>query len=154
MLSSLKMISKPRPLANRSFRSRQSRAYTLLEIMIVLGIIAVLLGSSIYYLVGAVGGAKVQRVQGDIATITAALRMYEINNRYLPTTEQGLQALVEKPTTEPLPKRWTQLMSEVPKDPWNRPYAYVCPGKHNANGFDLYSTGEDGAQNGDGFGNW
>lgn len=138
----------------RPLRNRRSKGYTLLEIMIVLGIIAVLLGSSIYYLVGAVGGAKVQRVQGDISTITAALRMYEINNRFLPTTEQGLGALVTKPSSEPIPKRWTQLMSEVPRDPWNRPYVYACPGKHNPNGFDLYSTGEDGAQNGDGLGNW
>jgi general secretion pathway protein G len=122
--------------------------------IIVLGIIAVLLGSAIYWMVGTVGGAKIQRVDGDITSITAALRMYEINNRFLPTTEQGLMALVRKPTSEPLPRRWNQQFKELPLDPWNRPYEYVCPGRHNPNGFDLYSLGEDGVESDDDLGNW
>ncbi|MDD5261479.1 MAG: type II secretion system major pseudopilin GspG [Methylacidiphilales bacterium] len=136
----------------RGRRGRQ--AYTLLEIMIVLGIIAVLMGSAIYYLTGAVGGAKMQRVDGDISSITSALKMYEINNRFLPTTEQGLMALVKKPESEPVPKRWSQLMKDVPLDPWSHPYQYVYPGKHNPDGFDLYSLGPDGVESSDDVGNW
>ena len=147
--------ANPTPfLPHKQRRSRGRSAYTLLEIMIVLGIIAVLLGSAIYYLTGAVGGAKIQRVEGDISSITSALKMYEINNRYLPTTQQGLMALVRRPETEPLPRRWSQLMREVPLDPWNHPYQYVYPGKHNPDGFDLYSLGPDGVESEDDLGNW
>ena len=138
----------------RRLHCGSSRGFTLIEMIIVLGIIAVLLGSAIYWMVGTVGGAKIQRVEGDITSITAALRMYEINNRFLPTTEQGLQALVTKPTTEPIPRRWTQQFKELPLDPWNRPYVYVYPGKRNPNGFDLYSLGEDGVEGGNIIGNW
>lgn len=137
------------------FRSRaRQKGYTLIEIMLVLGIIAVLLGSAIYWMVGSVEGAKIQRVDGDIASITSQLRMYEINNRFLPTTQQGLMALVKKPEIEPLPRRWTQLFKEVPLDPWNRPYMYAFPGKHNPESFDLYSLGKDGIESDDDMGNW
>lgn len=143
------------PTRFRRLQKRRRAAYTLLEIMIVLGIIAVLLGSSIYLMVGQLGGAKIQRVDGDISAITSALRMYEINNRNLPTTEQGLSALVQMPATEPLPRRWSQIMKEVPMDPWNHPYRYVYPGKHNPSSFDLYSTGPDGVDGtDDDMGNW
>jgi general secretion pathway protein G len=135
-------------------RCSSTRGFTLIEMIIVLGIIAVLLGSAIYWMVGTVGGAKIQRVDGDITSITAALRMYEINNRFLPTSEQGLQALVKKPVTEPIPRRWNQQFKELPLDPWNRPYVYVCPGRHNPGGFDLYSLGEDGVESDDDLGNW
>ena len=138
--------------SRRSVRS--SGGYTLLEIMVVLGIIAVLVGSAIHLLTGAINGAKMQRVDGDISTITSALRMYEINNETLPTTLQGLAALVTKPDTEPLPRRWTQLMSEVPQDPWQHPYVYVYPGKHNPSGFDIYSLGPQGIEGTDNIGNW
>jgi general secretion pathway protein G len=135
-------------------RSRRQAGFTLVEMILVLGIIAVLLGTAIFKMVGAVGGAKVQRVDGDISSITSALRMYEINNRYLPTTQQGLMALVKKPESEPVPRRWTQQFKEIPTDPWNKPYVYVYPGKHNPTGFDLYSLGEDGVEGGEDYGNW
>jgi general secretion pathway protein G len=124
-------------------RLRVEAAYTLFEIMLVLGIIAVLVGSAIYLLVGNVDVAKKQRVETDKQAITTQLKMYEMTNYSFPTTEQGLKALVEKPNSEPQPKRWTQLMSEVPLDPWGTPYAYASPGKKSPTGFDLYSLGPD-----------
>lgn len=135
-------------------KRHRKQAYTLLEMMIVLGIIALLMGSAIYYMTGVLGGAKIQTAQGDIQSITSALKMYEINNRILPTTDQGLDALVKKPDSEPAPKRWSQLMKEVRPDPWNHPYQYVYPGKHNPDSFDLYSLGPDGVESDDDIGNW
>jgi general secretion pathway protein G len=64
-------------------------------------------------------------------------------NGYPPTTEQGLQALVSQPSTEPRPQRWYQLFKEIPKDPWGNNYIYLCPGRKSPTGFDLYSAGPD-----------
>ncbi len=142
-------------LAKSYLRGRRGRqGYTLLEIMIVLGIIAVLMGSAIHFMNKSLNGAKIQTAEQGIDAITANLKMYEINNRFLPTTEQGLDALVKKPDSEPQPRRWSQLMTEVPKDPWGNPYRYVYPGKHNPSGFDLYSLGPDGVESDDDIGNW
>jgi general secretion pathway protein G len=64
-------------------------------------------------------------------------------NGFYPTTEQGLQALVTQPNTDPKPTRWYQLYKELPKDPWGSDYIYRCPGLKNPNGYDLYSAGPD-----------
>jgi general secretion pathway protein G len=123
--------------------SRPEAAYTLFEIMLVLGIIAVLVGSAIYLLVGNVDVARIQRVDTDKQAITTQLKTYEMMNYTFPTTEQGIDALVTRPSIEPVPKRWTQLLQSVPVDPWGTPYVYVYPGKLNPTGFDLYSLGPD-----------
>jgi general secretion pathway protein G len=145
-MKNLKLISRA------IIKSR--RGFSLVEIIIVLSIIAVLMGTAIYYMKGAVGGAKMTAVDADIASITSLLKLYEINNRFLPTTEQGLKALVEKPSSEPVPRRWSKLADKVFTDPWQRPYAYVFPGKRNPSSFDLYSLGEDGVESEDDLGNW
>lgn len=130
-------------------KGRFSRAaYTLFEIMLVLGIISVLVGSAIYMLAGNIDVAKEQRVGSDIEAIKMQLRTYEMLNYRMPTTEQGLQALVSQPTTEPRPRRWKQLMKEVPLDPWGNEYVYRNPGK-GGGGFDLYSLGPDGKESDD-----
>ncbi len=127
----------------RPLRPSAEAAYTLFEIMLVLGIIAVLVGSAIYLLVGNVDVARIQRVDTDAQTITTQLKTYEMVNYAMPSTEQGLQALVSRPTSEPVPKRWTQLLSSVPLDPWGTNYQYRNPGRKNSSGFDLYSAGPD-----------
>ncbi|MCX7713509.1 MAG: type II secretion system major pseudopilin GspG [Chthoniobacterales bacterium] len=119
------------------------KGYTLFEIMLVLGIIAVLVGSAIYLLVGNVDIAKEQRVESDIQAIATQLKTYEMLNFTYPTTAQGLKALVEKPTIEPIPRRWRKLMDSVPLDPWGTPYQYAYPGKRNPEKYDLYSLGPD-----------
>lgn len=129
----------------RSFstRRRLRAGFSLLEMVIVLGIIAVIIGGAITVM-GRVGdGAKRTRVSGDFQSIGAALRMYQTNNGRFPTTSQGLDALVNKPGGTPAPKRWVKLMDEVPLDPWQEPYGYKFPGTHDSTTFELISKGPD-----------
>jgi general secretion pathway protein G len=123
-------------------RKNQS-ASTLLEIMLVVTIIALLLGTAIYKLSGNVEYARHNRVAADIQSISTQLKLYESMNGFYPTTEQGLEALVVQPSTEPQPQRWYQLFKEMPKDPWNNNYIYLNPGRKNTSGYDLYSAGPD-----------
>jgi general secretion pathway protein G len=126
-------------------RKNQS-AFTLLEIMIGVTIIALLMGAAIYKLGGNVEYARHSRVEADVQSISTQLKLYEAMNGFYPTTEQGLQALVTQPSTEPQPQRWYQLFKELPKDPWNNNYIYLNPGRKNPSGFDLYSAGPDRKQ--------
>jgi general secretion pathway protein G len=135
----------------RNRRSRRSLSqlesgYTLFEIMLVLGIIAVLVGSAIYALSGNIDIAKEQRVTSDIQAISMQLRTYEMLNFRKPTTEQGLKALVQMPSSDPKPIHWRKLMENVPLDPWGNEYVYRNPGKLKPDGFDLYSLGPKGVE--------
>ena len=121
-------------------RERQ-QGFTLLEIMLVVTIIALLLGAAIYKLGGNVEYARHVRVAADIQGMNTQLKLYESMNGFFPTTDQGLQALVIQPDTDPKPTRWYQLYKDVPKDPWQNTYIYICPGIKNPNGYDLYSAG-------------
>ena len=117
--------------------------------VIVLGIIAVILGGSIAVL-GKVGeGAKLQRVEGDFNAIGSALRTYKINAGHYPSTQQGLKALISKPSGTPKPRRWTSLMDSIPLDPWGQEYLYRFPGKKVATEFELVTKGKDGQENTD-----
>lgn len=123
----------------RHFRS----GFSLLEMVIVLGIIAVIIGGAITVM-GRVGeGGKRTRVSGDFNSLGAALRMYQTNNGRFPTTAQGLGALVDKPSATPVPKRWVKLMDRVPVDPWQTPYGYKFPGSEDPTMFELISMGAD-----------
>ncbi len=130
-------MKKPYPL------NYNERAYTLFEIMLVLGIISVLVGSAIYLLANNIDVAKEQRVDADFQAITTQLKTYEMINYTFPTTEQGIEALVKKPVGDPQPRKWKQLLESVPLDPWGTPYKYRNPGTFNPAGFDLYSWGSD-----------
>lgn len=135
--------------------SLNAQGFTLIELVLVLTIIAILAGSGIYLLSGNVDVAKETRVQGDINAIATQLQLYEARNSRMPTTEQGIEALVTKPTKEPLPERWTALLEEIPKDPWNQPYKYRYPAQKSKKPYDLYTVGKDGIEgNEDDIGNW
>lgn len=123
-------------------KKRQS-AFTLLEIMLVISIIVILLGVAINKLGDQVGFAKNVAVRADIQAIGTQIKLYESMNGFLPTTEQGLGALVTQPSSEPRPQRWYQLFKEIPKDPWGNNYIYLSPGRKNPTGYDLYSGGPD-----------
>jgi general secretion pathway protein G len=123
-------------------KKRQS-AFTLLEIMLVISIIVILLGVAINRLGDTTGVAKGVAVRADISAIGTQLKLYESMNGFLPTTEQGLQALVTQPSSEPRPLHWYQLFKEIPKDPWGSNYIYLSPGRKNPSGYDLYSAGPD-----------
>ncbi len=122
---------------------RKQQGFTVLEIMLVVTIIALLLGAAIYKLGGNVEYARDIPVEADIQGINTQLGLYESMNGFYPTTEQGLQALVTQPNTDPKPTRWYQLYKELPKDPWGSDYIYRSPGLKNPNGYDLYSAGPD-----------
>lgn len=140
---------------NSVSNSLHQSGYTLVEIMLVLSIIVVLMGAGIYYLVGNLEVAKGTRVKGDIETLTTQLKVYQMQNLDFPTTEQGLQALVEPPPLPPKPKNWTQLLKpDALLDPWGSPYQYRNPGKHNPTEFDLWSLGPDKVDSDTNIGNW
>lgn len=124
-------------------RKRIQSGFTLLEIVIVLGIIAVILGGAIYKLAPIGDAAKLQRVKSDISSIGVTLDTYKLNARQYPTTSQGLEALVTKPTTTPKPRIWTKLLKEVPPDPWLEPYLYRNPGKKDPSTYEIYTKGPD-----------
>jgi general secretion pathway protein G len=132
----------------------RSPAFTLVEIVLVIAIIAVLGAAAIYKIKGTVDVAKETRVDSDIKNVVTQLKVYEAQNLTPPSGEQGLKALVEMPTVEPLPARWKQLMEEVPKDPWNRELRYEYPAKRSKASYDVYSLGEDGVESADDIGNW
>lgn len=129
-------------------------AFTLIEIVLVITIIAVLGAALIYGIKGNVDVAKESTVESDIKTIVTQLKLYEARNLQPPTTEQGLKALVEMPTIEPLPERWTQLLEEVPRDPWKRELRYQYPARRSKADYDVYSLGPDGVESADDIGNW
>jgi general secretion pathway protein G len=122
---------------------KNEKGFTLLEIMLVVGIIVIILGVAVARLGNTTGIAKDMRVRADVQAINTQLKLYESMNGFFPTTEQGIQALVTQPTTDPKPTRWYQLFKDMPKDPWGNDYIYLAPGKKNPDSFDLYSAGPD-----------
>jgi general secretion pathway protein G len=135
--------------------TRSATAFTLIEIVITLTIIAILASGSIYLLKGQIDSAKDTRVDSDLQAIGLALQSYESRALRMPTTEQGLMALVEKPTLEPIPENYRAFMEELPKDPWGQPYKYRFPAQKSKKTYDLWTVGPDG-QDGtdDDLGNW
>ena len=138
--------------------SRRTRGFTLIEIMVVILIIGVLAALIVPKVMSRPDEARITAAKQDIATITQALNLYRLDNGRYPTTEQGLMALVKKPTVSPIPTNWKSegYLDRVPKDPWGTPYQYLQPGVHGA--VDVFSFGADRAAGGEGndadIGNW
>ena len=124
-------------------QQRYQSGFTLLEIMLVVGIIVIILGVAVARLGNTTGVAKDMAVRADLQAISTQLKLYEAVNGFVPTTDQGLQALVTQPESEPRPTRWYQLFKELPQDPWRNNYIYKSPGIKNPNSYDLYSAGPD-----------
>ena len=118
-------------------------AFTLLEIMLVVLIIGLLIGMALRFTGGKLDEARQVKVRGDLVQIKTNLMMYQARNGFYPSTEQGLKALVEMPTTEPRPRNWAKLDDIVPRDPWDMEYVYRFPGKHNPKEYDIFSAGPD-----------
>lgn len=131
----------------RPNRFHLKSGFTLLEMVIVLGIIAMILGGAIYALRGIGEAAKLKQVDADAKAFDSGLRMYKLNAGNYPTTQQGLQALVDRPTSAPAPKRWARVMDRLNPDPWGNAYMYRFPGKKNASEFEIISKGPDGQEN-------
>ena len=114
-----------------------------------------LLGSAVYKMSRQSDVAKMVRAKGDIETLRIALDSYKTLGGEYPSTAQGLKAVVERPTTDTLPRQWAQGMDSLPKDPWGNDYHYQSPGRHNPDSYDLYSAGPDGiVGTADDLGNW
>lgn len=143
----------------RPFRSRRAmRGFTLLEIIIVVVIIGLLASFVVQNLAGEVDRARLTKARADVRTLEAALNLYKLDSFQYPTTEQGLLALVERPTLPPEARNWRTggYITSLPKDPWGNPYQYLNPGRRA--GFDVFSLGADGKLGGEGedaeIGNW
>jgi len=125
--------------------------FTLIEIMVVLVILGILVGFVGVRIMGKPEEARRTKAKVQIASLETALKLYKLENGAYPTTEQGLQALVEAPTVGQLPKAWRKggylEKGKVPKDPWENDYVYLSPGLHGD--FDLISYGPDGEPGGE-----
>ena len=134
---------------------RNNSAFTLIEIVLVLAIIALLLGAAIFKLTGVFSSSQKQRVAQDLSTFKSALNVYRMNAGTFPSTDQGLNALVSKPTSGKIPKSYEPTLKAEQLDPWQNPYGYRYPGQHNKGEPDIWSFGPDmidGTE--DDIGNW
>lgn len=139
-----------RSTRNRRALTRGARGFTLLELLVVVIVLGLLAGLVAPQIFGRVGEAKSGTARTQMALLATALDSYRLDNGAYPTTEQGLEALREKPTREPVPANWRgpYLRKPVPLDPWDRPYLYRAPGSRNATTFDLATLGRDGKEGG------
>jgi general secretion pathway protein G len=133
-------------------RCADRRGFTLIEIMVVMVILGILAGLIIPRIMGRPEEARRTKARIQIESIETALKLYKLDNGSYPTTEQGLQALVEPPSVGKLASAWREggylEKGRVPKDPWDNEYVYLCPGIHGD--FDLVSYGADGETGGEG----
>lgn len=138
------MTSRPGKL------SKPARGFTLIEIMVVVAILGILAALVVPKIMGRPDEARIVAAKQDIATIKQALNLYRLDNLRYPTTEQSLQALVEKPTSGPIPANWKAggYLERLPKDPWGAPYQYLSPGVHGE--VDIFSLGADSEAGGEG----
>ncbi len=128
----------------RPHRSLAARGFTLIEIMVVVVIMGIMAALIVPKLMGRADDARITAAKADIATLMSALKLYKLDNQRYPTTEQGLQALIAKPTSGPTANGWKTggYTEKLPKDPWGNPYQYLAPGLHGE--VDVFSYGPDG----------
>ncbi|TAJ77847.1 MAG: type II secretion system protein GspG [Gallionellaceae bacterium] len=127
-----------------------SRGFTLIEVMVVIVILGVLAALIVPKVMGRPDEARITAAKQDIGSIVQALKLYKLDNMRYPSTEQGLQALVKKPASAPIPPNWkgNGYLEKLPKDPWGNAYQYLQPGLHGD--IDVMSLGADGAAGGEG----
>jgi len=139
-------------------RFKNQRGLTLVEILLVVMIIGIIAAMVVPNIAGRGEEARFLIARTDIeANLASALDMYELDNGRLPTTEQGLNALIVEPVTSPVPNHWKGpylKKKRIPQDPWGRPYVYRFPGEQNPAGYDLMSYGSDGIESEDDITNW
>ena len=131
-------------------KQRNQRGFTLIEIMVVMVILGLLVAVVAPNIMGRSDQAKVTIAKTQMSNIANALDLYRLDNSHYPSTQQGLEALVNRPTGSPEPRNWNPdgYLKSVPEDPWGRPYEYQSPGSQGA--YDVYSLGSDGQEGGEG----
>lgn len=139
-------------------KHRNNAGFSLVEILVVLVIMGLLISVVAPTVLNRADEARIQKAHADFKAIETALKIYRLDNFVYPTTEQGLEALVEASSLDPEPRNFKEggYLEELPLDPWGRPYLYLSPGEHKQ--VDIYSLGADGLSGGDGqnadVGNW
>jgi general secretion pathway protein G len=126
------------------------KGFTLIEIMVVIVILGVLAALIVPKVMSRPDEARVVAAKQDIATLSQALKLYRLDNKAYPSTEQGLAALAGKPVLPPIPDNWKTggYVERLPADPWGKPYQYLNPGVHDE--IDVFSFGADGVPGGAG----
>lgn len=134
----------------------KQEGFSLIEIMVVVVILGILAALVVPKIASRPDEARVVKAKQDVLTIQNALELYKLDNGFYPSTDQGLLALVKKPSTNPVPTHWQSYLKSVPKDPWGRNYVYLNPGQHGE--IDVFSYGADGKLGGtqvnQDIGNW
>ena len=129
-------------------KTRRQRGFTLIELMVVLAILGVLAALVVPNVLGRADDARITAAKTDVSNLMQALKLYRLDNQNYPTAEQGLNALVVKPTNGPAPANWKPYIDKLPNDPWGRPYHYMNPGVKGE--IDVLSLGADGQPGGEG----
>ena len=136
----------------------KQKGFTLIEIMVVIIILGILASIVVPKIISRPDEAKVVKVKQDILAFESALELYRLDNGFYPSTDQGLNALIQEPYSNPIPPNWKVggYIKRLQRDPWDHPYQYLNPGIHGE--IDIFSYGADGQEGGEGInadiGNW
>ena len=143
--------------ASARLRDRAQAGFTLIEIMAVVVIMGMLMATLAVGIASQLDKARMSNAKAQILRIEQALEFYQLDNARFPTIDQGLQALVTRPSATPEPRSYNPagyIKADALTDPWDQPFQYRIPGDHNPQTFDIWSLGPDGVEGGDDIGNW
>jgi general secretion pathway protein G len=136
-------------IASSSVFKTHNAGFSLIELLVVLVIIGLLAAMIVPNVIGRADEARVLAAKNDIHQLMQSLKLYRLDHQQYPSAEQGLGALVHKPTKGQIPSNWRAYIDKLPNDPWGRPYQYLNPGLHAE--IDVFSLGADGQAGGEGW---